>query len=333
LTHGGPIADELTAAGIDVRSLGMKSKLDVPAVFRLYRLLREKRVDVLHTYLFHANFLGRIVGRLAGVKVIISSERIMGLEGRYRLVLNRLTSPLADAFTANAQAVKKFMVEEIRLPEEKIAVIYNGVDVGRFDIQVERKMVRDALGLAEGDLACVTVARLDAQKGVRYLIEAARKVVEDKPNVKFLVVGDGPLRGSLEMLSEKLGLTEHVFFLGKKADIARLLKASDVFVLPSVWEGFPNVVLEAMASGLPVIATKTSGTPEAVAEGETGLLVEPKDSDGLAEAILKSLSDLRKLRGMGVCGRKRAEECFSVEKMIRENEKLYVRLTEGKNLT
>ena len=333
LKHGGPIADELSRAGVSVVSLRMKSKLDYAVAFRLYRLLRERRIDILHSYLFHANLLSRIVGRLARVPVIISSERTMGFEGRHRLLINRLTSPLADAYTGNAEAVRQFMISEIGLPEGRTVVIHNGVDLKRFDIEVDRNAVRKRLGLSPTDVVCASVARLDEQKGISYLIEAARKVVEEKPDTRFIIVGDGPLRKSLEGLSTRLGLEEHVLFLGARNDVAEILKASDVFVLPSLWEGFPNVVLEAMASGLPVVATKTSGTPEAVADGDTGLLVEPKDAQGLAEAIRTMVSDEQQRRAMGARGKKRVMELFSLEKMITANEELYLRLAGRKGVT
>ena len=332
LTCGGAIADELRRAGIDVHPLCMKSKFDVGIIYSLYSLIKEKKVDLLHTYLFHANLLGRIVGKLAGVPVIISSERTMGYEGKHRKVMNRITSPLATAFTANSHAVKNFMVEEIRLPEEKINVIYNGVDLEMFELKVEKEKMRKSLGVEREDMVCVTVARLDVLKGVSYLIKAARKVVEEKPNTRFLIVGDGPLKKELKKLSNRLGLDEHVFFLGLRHDIPEILKSSDIFILPSVWEGLPNAVLEAMAAGLPIVATKTAGVPELVSEGETGFLAEPKNPDALAETIIRSLSHKEKLEEMGRIGRKRVEEFFSLEKMIKENELFYEGLIKEKGV-
>lgn len=332
LTGGGRVGDELARDGFDVRPLGMKSKLDFGVVFRLCGLIREKKVDVLHTYLFHANLLGRIAGRLSGVPVIVSSERIMGLESWHRLLLNRITSPLASAFTANSLAVKEFMTEKIRLPPEKIHVIYNGVDTQKFGAKHDKEKLRSSLGLKPEDFVCVTVARLDEQKGVSYLVEAARKVVEKNPETKFLIVGDGPLKEKLIELSEKLGLTEHVLFLGQRMDVPKILGASDLFLLPSIWEGLPNVVLEAMAAGLAVVATKTSGTPELVVDGKTGFLVSPGDAVGLAGAILACTKDAGRISAMGSAGRKRAEEVFSLKKMINENEELYLKLAGGEEV-
>ncbi|MFH1787846.1 MAG: glycosyltransferase [Candidatus Altiarchaeota archaeon] len=322
LTHGGLLADELSADGFDVTALKMRGKLDVAVIWRLYRLIREKRVDILHTYLFHANLIGRIVGKLAGVPVIISSERIMGLEGRYRLLLNRFTAPLTSALSCNSEAVKKFMTDEVGLPGDKITVIHNGVDLDKFGVGADRKSIRRKLGLKNGDVACMTVARLDRQKGVEHLIDAAAMT----PGAKFLIAGEGPLKEKLEELAKAKGLGKSVTFLGLRRDIPELLKASDVFILPSLWEGFPNVVLEAMAAGLPVIATDTSGTPEAVVQGETGLLVSPANANALSDALKSMISNPERMREMGRKGRARAERFFSLDEMIRKNEDFYLKV-------
>lgn len=321
LTHGGAVADELSADGFDVTALNMKGKLDFGVLARLYQLIKEKKVSILHTYLFHANFLGRIVGKLAGVPVIISSERIMGLEGKHRMIANKLTSPLTSALSCNADAVKKFMVEEIGLCTEKITVIHNGVDTEKFGISIDKNKVREKLGISADEVTCITVARLDGQKGMENLIGAAKK----NPKIKFLIAGDGPLREELENKSKD---SENILFLGLRRDIPELLKASDIFILPSLWEGFPNVVLEAMAANLPVIATNTSGTPEAVIDGETGMLVKPGDARQLAEAVKHMSSEPELMKEMGKRGRERAVKFFSLEEMIKKNEELYERLIE-----
>ena len=323
LTHGGAVADELSADGFDVTALNMKGKLDFGVLARLYQLIKEKKVSILHTYLFHANFLGRIVGKLAGVPVIISSERIMGLEGKHRMIANKLTSPLASALSCNAEAVKKFMVEEIGLPAAKITVIHNGVDTEKFGISIDKNKVREKLGISADEVTCITVARLDGQKGIEILIDAAKK----NPKIKFLIAGDGPLREELENKSKSKG-SENILFLGLRRDIPELLQAADIFILPSHWEGFPNVVLEAMAASLPVIATNTSGTPEAVIDGETGMLVKPGDARQLAEAVKHMSSEPELMKEMGKRGRERAVKFFSLEEMIKKNEELYERLIE-----
>ncbi len=326
LSHGGEVAKELRSAGIDVQPLNMKSKFDFTVLLRLYRLLRSCRVDILHSFLFHANLLGRIVGRFAGVPVIISSERTMGMEGKHRALMNKFTSPLASAFTANSNAVSKFMVEEIGLPKEKIYVIYNGVDAESFKVKVNRKKVRESLVLDEHDFVVVSVARLTKLKGFEYLLEAAEKIIAGNSKVKFLIVGDGPNRKNLEEKSGKLGLGGNVIFLGFRDDIAQILSASDLFVLPTIWEGFPNTILEAMAAGLAVVATNTSGIPESVSDGKTGLLFEPRDSEGLYEALESMIKNQEKLKRMGEEGREKILKNFSIQKMINENERLYEKL-------
>lgn len=322
LDKGGLLADELKQDGIEVHPLNAKGKLDLTIVPKLVRLLKTREIDILHTYLFHANFIGRICGKLAGVPVRISSERIMGMEPKYRLVLNRLTAGLCDAFTANSEAVKRFMVESTGLKPEKIVVIHNGIDTREYNISISKEDERKELGLGESPVVGM-VSRLDRQKGHQYFIESAKIVLMEKQDTQFLIVGDGPLRKELESQVKELGISESVSFLGTRRDIPEILRAMDIFVLSSLWEGLPNVVMEAMASSLPVIATDVCGTPELVADGETGILVEAEDAKGMADAVLELLKNKTIAENMGKMGRKRVEAEFSLKLMIKKNENLY----------
>jgi sugar transferase (PEP-CTERM/EpsH1 system associated) len=322
------IAQQIHALGIPVTDLGMAAKWRWDAFWRLYRLLRRDRPTILHTWMFHANIPGRVLGRLAGVPIVISSERTIGQERRWRYWLNRATAPLADRVICVAGGVADFAAQTIGISPDKLVVIHNGIPLGGFQ-PGDRIAARASLGISPSACVVGTVGRLHPVKGTSYLLQAFADLAPGHAEAILLLVGDGPQRAQLEGLARCLENPERVQFLGNRSDVPRLLQAMDVFVLASVWEGMPNVALEAMAVGLPVVATGVGGTPEAVVDGETGLLVPPRDPGGLARAITRLLRDPELRRKMGQAGRRWVEQHFSVERMVRQTERLYEELLSG----
>jgi len=171
-----------------------------------------------------------------------------------------------------------------------------------------------------------TVARLSRQKGIEYLLHAAKTVIKQFPDITFIIAGKGPLESQLKGLSIKLGISDKVKFLGFNDDIPKLLSVIDIFVLPSLWEGMPNVVLEAMAAGKPVIATDTGGSKDIIDSGINGVLVEPKNSEALAEAILALLGDPAQRKRLGESARDKVKERFPIDKMVSKTEQIYTKL-------
>lgn len=330
LQKKGPVADEIELSGIKVVSLDMEGKLNLKAPLKLFSLLKKEKVDILHSYLFHANLLARIVGRLAGVPIIISSERIMEMEGRHRAIINRLTAPLANCITANSNSVREFIRSQIGIDSKKLVTIYNGLDVSDFRKKEDQAEIKKEWGIDPDKVVIGCVARLDPQKGHEYLFKAALRVVDKHPDVVFLLVGYGPLRKKLEDMTEELGLASKVIFTGVCNDVPRMLSIMDIFVLPSLYEGFPNAVLEAMAASRPVIATSVAGTPEIVVDDQTGILVPRANPEALAEAINFLIQNPERAREMGQAGRLRVEDYFSLEKMVEKTEELYEQLIEKK---
>jgi sugar transferase (PEP-CTERM/EpsH1 system associated) len=322
------IARQIQALGIPVTDLGMAAKWRWDAFWRLYRLLRRERPTILHTWMFHANIPGRVLGRLAAVPIVISSERTMGQERRWRYWLNRITAPLTDRVICVAERVASFAAHTIGISPDKLVVIHNGIPLGDFQ-PGDRAVARASLGIPPSTCVVGTVGRLHPVKGTSYLLQAFADLAPDHAEAILLLVGDGPQRAQLQELVRCLENPERVQFLGNRSDVSRLLHAMDVFVLASVWEGMPNVALEAMAVGLPVVATAVGGTPEAVVDGETGLLVPPRDPGGLARAIARLLRDPELRRKMGQAGRRRVEQHFSVERMVYQTERLYEELLSG----
>jgi sugar transferase (PEP-CTERM/EpsH1 system associated) len=327
----GPVADEIRSLGIPVTDLGMTAKWRLDAFVRLYRLLHRQRPTILHTWMFHANVPGRVLGRLAGVPIVISSERTMGQEGGVRRWLNRITGPLPDRVACVSESVAEFAAQTIGIPPAKLAVIPNGIPLEDFQ-PGDRSSARVDLGIPLRVIVAGTVGRLQPVKGTSYLLEAWSRLASDYPDAILLLVGGGPQQAALEKKGRRLGISERVRFLGNRADVPDLLRGMDVFVLPSLWEGMPNAALEAMAVGLPVVATAVGGTSEVVVDGVTGLLVPPSDPDALAQSIARLLCDPDLRYKMGQAGRERVVNHFSVERTVEQTARLYEQLLVEKGI-
>jgi len=296
----------------------------------LMRYIRREKVALMQTLLFHSDVTGRIVGRLArrhGRPVIVSSARATNLRNRWwQFALQRATAPLSDAFTAVSVRTLDFAARREGLRRDRATVIPNGIDVSEWETPGDGTAFRAELGIAEDAFVVGTLGRLHEQKGHAHLLEAAAIVARRLPDAVFLIAGYGPLREKLEAQSRALGVASRARFLGYRSDAARVLAALDVFVLPSLWEGMSNAVLEAMAAGKPVIATAVDGNVEQVSDGDTGLLVPPADAGALANAILRLADDHVLAASMGRRGRERVAREFSLERMIAAHVELYERL-------
>jgi glycosyltransferase involved in cell wall biosynthesis len=311
----GEVAGELRDAGVDVRCLGFRKAWQFYRIRRLARMMREFEPDIVHTFLIHANIAGRIAARLAGVPATISSVRVAERQRRRHLVMDRWTNNLVAVEVCNSEAVKRFMVEEARVPEEKLVVIPNGIEASDYEVT----------SLPEGAPVVAFVGRLHVQKGVDVLIRAAGRVVERVPGATFRIAGDGPERKGLEDMAGREGVGERMEFLGAVDDVREVLAGSRVLVLPSRWEGMPNAALEAMACGRPVVASDVDGCAEVVVDGESGRLVPPEDEEALADAIVEVIGDRQAAERMGRAGRERVERDFTVARMVSAYKELYER--------
>lgn len=323
----GPVFDALREGGIPVTDLRIERRSDPRYLVQLYRFLRRQRPDILHTWMFHANVPGRIAGRLARVPVIVSSERTMGQESMTRYRLNRLTQRLVDRHVCVSQAVAEFVTREVGVLPERVVVIPNGIDPERHAALPDRAEARKRLGLPEQRLLVGTVASLRAVKRVDLLLDAVARV----PTAEVCIVGGGRERAALERRAERLGIAHRAHFAGEQRDPRPWLAAFDVFALASDWEGMPNAVLEAMAAGLPVVATRVGGVPELVVPGETGLLVDRGDPAALANAIEQLSLDAPLRRRLGAQGRARAFDRFPFARTVEQTEALYAALLDRRS--
>jgi glycosyltransferase involved in cell wall biosynthesis len=308
------MAVDLTRAGVPVFDLDMGAKWDLGVLVRLFRLLRGQGVRILFTFMFHPTILGRLVGWAGRVPVRISSERIMAWESAGRRRLNRWTIPLATHVVAVSERVAAYARQEFCVPAGRLTVIPNGVDLAHF--RPTGRPTRSA-GVVIG-----CTARLHVKNDHASLLQAFARLAPQWPDARLLLVGRGPEEQPLRILTEQLGLSARVHFAGEQADVAPCLQEMDLYVQGSMAEGMPNSILEAMATGLPVVATAVGGTPEVVANDETGLLVPPGDPAAMAAALTTLLADPARVEAFGRAGRARAEAHFGEALMLQRVEAL-----------
>ena len=296
----------------------------VRVLLRLSRLLKRERVDVAHSYLFHPNVLTPMAGRLARVPVSVVSKRSLDrYPSAFRRYACKVGNALADRITVNAEAIGRFVKSEEGCRAEKMLLIPNGVSDDILNRTSDEGRKRREHRLPSGGQVVGVVGRLAWKKGIRYLLEAAPRVLESAPDATFVIVGDGPLREELEAQAQALGIRDRVMFLGSRRDTLELLSGFDVFVLPSVIEGMSNALLEAMAVGLPVVATSVGGNSEVVVDGQTGFLVPAADPGSMAAAIVKLLHAPEMGTEIGAAGKRLVADKYRVDVMVRKIEELY----------
>jgi glycosyltransferase involved in cell wall biosynthesis len=337
LRRWGGFVDELEQRNIPLTEYPVPTFRSVTALAQQARLARHivrRGVQIVHAYNFYGNVFATPPARLVAPVTIASiRDRAPYLTAMQKRV-QRYACQFADCILVNADAVKDWLVGE-GYDASKISVIRNGVDLSRFDNAPPRAELRRELGLPDGTPLVGVISRLTRLKGLEHFLEAAAMVRARVPNARFLIAGetspmDREYLGELQQYAERCGVAESVIFTGLRRDVPAVLSSLDVSVMPSLNEALSNVVLESMAAGAPTVATRVGGTPEAIADGVTGVLVPPADSRALADAIVHLLHDTRLATHLGAAARARIVDHFSVRRMVRSTEDLYVELLERK---
>jgi len=313
------------AAGIPVHCLDVRRSWDLGVLPRLVALLRREQIDLIHAHLPVTGVLARLVKERAGVRHLVYTEH--SLPSRHRLatrLLNRTTYRMNDAVIAVSDAVARQVQGHVRNGKPFLVTIPNAIDVEMFDkMPADRDAVVREFGFEPETKIVVHVGNLRRVKGHRYLLAAARRVVDQQPRARFLMVGVGPLADTLADDARRLGLNGHVKFTGFRPDATTLIGAADLFVLSSLHEGIPISLLEAMALARPAVLTRVGGIPEVVVPDETALLVEPRDIDGLAAGILSLLGDPQRRARMGEAARRHVRRRFGMAQMVAAVERVY----------
>ena len=320
LKEQGPLGEQL-AEELPVHSGLLSSKYDLRVLPRLIRLFRRRRVDAVVTVgAGDKMFWGRLAARLAGVPVVASALHSTGWPdsiGR----LNRLLTPLTDAFIGVADAHAEHLANAERFPRERVATIYNGVDTNRFS-PGDGTTIRRELGIDTNAPAVGILAALRPEKNHELFLRGAAEISTKLPSCCFIVIGDGPCREPLESLTQELGIVDRVRFLGSRSDVPEILRALDVLALTSHNEASPVSILEALATGAPVVSSEVGSVPEVVVPGETGSLFQPGDQEAFVAATVSLLQDPDTRRRMGEEGRRRVCQRWSLEAMVSGYEEL-----------
>lgn len=305
-------------------------------LIRLYMSMKKDTPHIVHAYLFVSYVCGVFMGKLVGVPLIITSRRSLGtFKARvwtpFHRLLEKLVNSWTDLIIANSYAVKEDTEKREKICGSRIIVIHNGVDHEVLKTDGKALHLKKELNIQEGAKVVAMIANLIHYKNHKMLLSAIPIIKRHIPDTHFLLIGrDGGMEGILRDYARSLGIEEYITFAGSRSDIASLLSIIDVSVLTSLEEGFPNVVLESMACGVPVVATSVGGIPEAIDDRKTGFLVASMDHEALAEKILELLSNVELAEAMGRNGIKKVKECFTIEKMVRAHEKLYKDLLKKK---
>ena len=336
LRAGGDLKPAFEAQGVRCITFGAARRLDTSALVRLYRFLRDERIDVLEAHVWYACVVARVLGRMAGVPVIITNEQDVRTGAttvrRDLLWADDATTWMSSACVHITQASERsFSAGTPRLftGHARRAVIPNGIDVAKVRAEAaaaDRLEVRRELGFDADQLVIGNVARLQPAKGQVYLLRAFARLGVDRPDARLVLVGWGVSEADLRAEAARLGIADRVQFLGKRRDVYRLLTAFDVFAFPSVHEGQGIALLEAMVAGVPIVAAASDGIPEMVRHEQSGLLVAPADDAALEAGLRRMIGDAA-LRARVIAGARAVVEGeYSVETAARKYEELYQEL-------
>ncbi len=331
---GGELHKKLRELGIEPAVFPLHGSLaQANTAFQITRmaiLIRSQNVRVVHAHDFYSNVIGVAAASLAGARSIVSRRDLAHWLGGTQRKALRFACRMADAVIANAAAVADQTERDFAVASDKMHIVPNGIDVDRFDLQAFR--APEPL-LPAGDVSIPRIGMVGSMhlpdKGHAELLAAAAILKARGVRAQYLLVSDGALRGELEAKARALGIADDVVFLGRRDDVASVLVRCDIVAHPSWTEGFPNAVLEAMCAARPVVATRVGGIPEVMSDGVHGLLVEPRRPAELASALQKLLDNPLAAHVMGLHGRQRVEQHYSLDKMLRAVEALYEQLAGG----
>ncbi len=328
-----PLNNRVDLNRVQVLSLNKKGGNNLVLIYKIYLLLKKIGADVVQTHNWGTALEGILGAKLARIPGIVHAERGTIEDKERNVVLQRFLWGFADQVLSVSESHRKKVTNVIGFPHEKIKAIVNGVDTERFFPNPKiKEEIRKKLGLKNGNFCIGTVGSLRPVKNQLLLVNACKAILPHFDQVEVLIVGEGPLESQLKNEVKTLGLSEKIHFAGGQPNIPEILNALDIFVLPSLSEGMPNVVLEAMACGIPTIATAVGGTPEVIEDGKNGILIASEDEPHLIRVLKELIQNQNQRQTIGIEGRKRMLYHFSLKKMVSEYELLYNALLQKESL-
>ena len=331
--NGNPVAEELQAIGIPVDFVPVPKLKNLSNLPRLLNYLRKEKPDVVHTQLEFSATLGCLATRLLGIPNV-STFHVIHDPGTVKLTQWRFkfmwTSYryFANIILAVSDIVRDNIIESGNIPPSKVVTLHNGIELDRFSSQSEEKtpISKNDFDIPEDAIVLITVAVLRPPKGLQFVLEAFPQILEEVSNAYYLIVGDGEHRQALEEKAETLRITDHIRFAGYRSDIPDLLALSDIFILPTLNDAFPTVLIEAMAAGKPLIASRIGGVPEIVQENINGILVPPGNPDAIRDACIRLIQNDDLSEKFSKASIEIAREKFDITAQVDKLEKLYTDL-------
>lgn len=321
------IGIEAEKAGIPVIRLPMRRNADLASAVRLARYLKTRRIQVVNTHSGVDTWIGSLAAKLARVPVLVRTRH---LDLPLKRTWSNFVHYLPDIVVACGQTMRSHLVEGCGFPAEKVVSIPTGVPFDRFVPQRDRAAVRKEIGIGEDVFMILMVGIIRGVKRHEIAVRALKQVLADVPGSRLVLAGEGPMRRDMEELAQSLAISDHVYFLGQRDDVADLMNAADVLLLTSRSEGVPQAVTQALGLGLPVVATAVGGVPELVVDGECGVLVAPESIDQTAAALSRIARDKAAARNMGAKGQAHVHRLFSLDAMLTDTEALYLALLRKK---
>ena len=316
--------ETLDALGIDITYLH-KSKFDPSTLPALLKVIDRKKIDILHLHGYGATTFGRMAGAMRRLPAILHEHANLTDTPWFQKVADVALERFTDIAIAVSTSTAEFVVKARKMPPDKVKVVYLGAPVDEFAkprTVEEIAAVKGELGVGPGDFAIGTITRLHDSKGNEYLVEAARRVLDSRPQAKFFLVGEGPLRGALEVQAAALGLGDRFVFHGFARDVAAVLSAFDLSVFPSLWEGTPLTVFEALAAGKPIVATDADGLIDVLTAGRDAVIVPRRNAEALADRIVALMDDPQARARLSAAARETGRE-YDIATFVRKMERLY----------
>jgi glycosyltransferase involved in cell wall biosynthesis len=334
LSDNVPLKKELDAAAIETVVIPQVMKPDLTRPLKLFKIAKLFQPDLIHSYLFVADTWSRIVGRILNVPVIISERSSQYTEPQIHKILKKLLRSFGDALIANSEEGAKKVLKNCEFEKDVIFIVHNGIDVNQFMFLDKTLIKKDyyQFGLNRNERIIGVVANLKPEKNHEMLLNAFCFIKKRIPNSKLLCIGEGPRKDELVVLSKSLGIEDSVVFAGRRDDIPECLSLMDVLVLPSKWEGCPNVILEAMAANVPVVATDVGGVGEIVKDGKTGWLVQPDDPQELALKIAYVFNNPVLVKSVCKQAYEYVQKNHSIQRLVNKTTIVYEQLSSNNQL-